>query len=51
VRFEEPLAPIECDDVDEAVRRNTRMYNEALERLVLRHPEQWYWVHKRWKRN
>ncbi len=50
VRFEEALAPIECDDVDEAIRRNTRAYNEAIERLVLRHPEQWYWVHKRWKR-
>jgi KDO2-lipid IV(A) lauroyltransferase len=50
VRFEAALSPIECDDVDEAIRRNTRMYNETLERLVLRHPEQWYWVHKRWKR-
>jgi KDO2-lipid IV(A) lauroyltransferase len=49
VRFEDALAPIECDDVDEAIRRNTRAYNEAIERLVLRHPEQWYWVHKRWK--
>jgi KDO2-lipid IV(A) lauroyltransferase len=50
VRFEDALEPIDCDDVDEAIRRNTRMYNEAIERLVLRHPEQWYWVHKRWKR-
>jgi KDO2-lipid IV(A) lauroyltransferase len=51
VRFEEPLAPIEHADVDEAIRANTRMYNEVLERLVLRHPDQWYWVHKRWKRS
>jgi len=49
VRFEDAITPIECDDVDEAIRRNTRAYNEAIERLVLRHPEQWYWVHKRWK--
>jgi lauroyl/myristoyl acyltransferase len=31
------------------IRRNTRAYNAALERLILRHPEQWYWVHRRWK--
>jgi KDO2-lipid IV(A) lauroyltransferase len=49
LRFEEPLAVIESDDVNEAIRRNTRAYNAALERLVLRHPEQWWWVHRRWK--
>ncbi len=50
LRFEEPLHAIECADVDEAIRRNTRAYNAALERLILRHPEQWWWVHRRWKR-
>ncbi|HSM21233.1 MAG TPA: hypothetical protein VK876_03375, partial [Rubrivivax sp.] len=49
LRFEAPLAPIECDDTGEAIRRNTRAYNQALERLVARHPEQWYWLHRRWK--
>ena len=34
---------------NEAIRRTTREYNAAIERLVLRHPEQWYWVHRRWK--
>ncbi len=49
LRFEEPMAPMECDNSGEAIRRNTRAYNEALERLILRRPEQWYWVHRRWK--
>lgn len=49
LRFEEPLAAIESDDVNEAIRRNTRAYNAALERLILRHPEQWWWAHRRWK--
>jgi len=49
LRFEEPLPLIECDDVGEAIRRNTRAYNAALERLLLRHPEQWIWMHRRWK--
>lgn len=49
LRFEEPLPLIECDDVGEAIRLNTRAYNAALERLLLRHPEQWIWMHRRWK--
>ena len=49
LRFEAPLAAIDCADATEAIRRNTRAYNEALERLILRRPEQWWWVHRRWK--
>jgi KDO2-lipid IV(A) lauroyltransferase len=40
---------IDCEDAGEAIRLNTRAYNAALERLLLRHPEQWIWMHKRWK--
>ncbi len=49
LRFEEPLTSIECEDYDEEIRRNTRAYNAMLERLILRHPEQWWWMHRRWK--
>jgi KDO2-lipid IV(A) lauroyltransferase len=49
LRFEEPLLPIECENAGEEIRRNTRAYNAAIERLILRRPEQWYWVHRRWK--
>lgn len=49
LRFEEPLALIQGDNVNQEIRRNTRAYNAALEQLVLRHPEQWFWVHRRWK--
>ena len=49
LRFEEPLPLIECEDTSEAIRRNTRAYNAALERMLLRHPEQWIWMHRRWK--
>jgi KDO2-lipid IV(A) lauroyltransferase len=49
LRFEAPLAPIDCPDATDAIRRNTRAYNEVLERLILRRPEQWWWVHRRWK--
>jgi KDO2-lipid IV(A) lauroyltransferase len=49
LRFEEPLPLIEHDNVGEAIRQNTRAYNAALERMLLRHPEQWIWMHRRWK--
>jgi len=49
LRFEEPLPLIECEDTSEAIRRNTRAYNAAIERMLLRHPEQWIWMHRRWK--
>ena len=51
LRFEEPLPLIECEDTGEAIRKNSRAYNAALERMLLRHPEQWIWMHRRWKEN
>jgi KDO2-lipid IV(A) lauroyltransferase len=50
LRFEDPLPLVDHADANEAIRRTTRAFNAALERLILRHPEQWYWVHRRWKR-
>lgn len=49
LRFEEPLPLIRCEDTSEAIRRNTQSYNAALERPLLRHPDQWIWMHRRWK--
>lgn len=49
LRFEAPIAAVEHANTSEAIRLTTRAYNAALERLVLRRPEQWYWVHRRWK--
>jgi KDO2-lipid IV(A) lauroyltransferase len=49
LRFERALPCIECGDYDEEIRRNTRLYNATLERLILCHPEQWWWMHRRWK--
>jgi len=35
---------------EEGIEYNTRRYQEVLERVIRRHPEQWNWVHRRWKR-
>ena len=50
LRFEAPVPPVDVANVNESILRTTRAYNAALERLVLRHPEQWWWVHRRWRR-
>jgi KDO2-lipid IV(A) lauroyltransferase len=49
LRFEDPLPLLQCEDAGDAIRQNTRAYNVALERMLLRHPEQWIWMHRRWK--
>lgn len=49
MRFENPLELVDCEDVNEAVRKNTQLFNDVLGRMLLRHPEQWIWMHKRWK--
>lgn len=37
------------EDVQQDIRDFTAMLNERLERWVRRHPEQWFWVHRRFK--
>jgi phosphopantetheine--protein transferase-like protein len=49
LRFEEALDPVDGGGADETIAANTRRYNAALERIILRHPEQWFWFHRRWK--
>jgi KDO2-lipid IV(A) lauroyltransferase len=49
LRFEAPLKAVEDPDVNEAIRLTTRAFNRALELLIVRRPEQWWWVHRRWK--
>ncbi|HTN48329.1 MAG TPA: 4'-phosphopantetheinyl transferase superfamily protein [Burkholderiaceae bacterium] len=49
LRFEEQILLVDNPDTNEAIRLNTRAYNRALERLIIRRPEQWWWVHRRWK--
>jgi KDO2-lipid IV(A) lauroyltransferase len=49
LRFESPLEFAESENGGEAIRANTRVLNAAIERMLLRHPEQWIWMHKRWK--
>jgi KDO2-lipid IV(A) lauroyltransferase len=49
LRFEQALFATEHADANEAIRLTTQAFNRALELLIVRRPEQWWWVHRRWK--
>ncbi|MGH7895321.1 MAG: lysophospholipid acyltransferase family protein [Candidatus Binatia bacterium] len=36
-------------DLEGDVRHNTQRFSDVFESMVRRYPEQWFWVHKRWK--
>lgn len=49
LEFFEPIPWQEADNTRESLYQNTLRYNQALEKIILAHPEQWMWLHKRWK--
>lgn len=49
VRVEEPLEVSRTPDKDEDVHRATEAWSAAFERVIREHPEQWVWIHPRWK--
>lgn len=49
LEFHEPIVWQDAPNTKESLYQNTLAYNQALERIILAHPEQWMWLHKRWK--
>jgi KDO2-lipid IV(A) lauroyltransferase len=48
LRFD-PVEWIERDDPEEEIVVNTAHFTKLIEECVRRYPEQWLWVHRRWK--
>lgn len=47
---DEPLRPEEyAGSPDEAIAKVAAYYTESVERIIRRYPEQWFWMHNRWK--
>jgi len=49
IRILPPILPDPGSDAEEAVSRMTFRYSQALDAFVREHPEQWIWMHRRWK--
>ena len=49
LRFEPALELIRTGDSERDIFENTQRFSKALEEIIRKHPEQWVWVHKRWK--
>lgn len=49
VHMEGPLDPVDTGDHEADALAFMQDLNDRLERQVRAHPEQWYWLHRRWK--
>ena len=49
ISFEDVILPEDYAGRADAARAITQRYTDALERMVRRHPEQYFWLHRRWK--
>ncbi len=51
LHFHPPIPWEEKGSSRESIHYNTLKYNQILEDFIKEHPEQWLWLHKRWKLN
>ncbi|MDQ5883968.1 MAG: Kdo2-lipid lauroyltransferase/acyltransferase [Pseudomonadota bacterium] len=49
LKFYPPMHWVSNPDPEIALYENTLLYNQMLEKIILEHPEQWWWLHNRWK--
>lgn len=49
LEFHEPIFWQDHGGSQESIYHNTLRYNQALEKMILAYPEQWMWLHRRWK--
>ena len=49
LHFEPPVETINTGNQKEDVIANTARYAKVLESIIRRHPDQWLWIHRRWR--
>ncbi|HKF59648.1 MAG TPA: lysophospholipid acyltransferase family protein [Blastocatellia bacterium] len=49
LRFEPEIPLINTGDFKDSVRLNTARFTKVIEDYCRRYPDQWLWIHKRWK--
>ena len=46
----EPIEMERAGNIEELVVKNTQKINAFLETIILKYPDEWFWVHRRWGR-
>src|ERR1700675_4955714 len=49
LRFDPPLELTRTGDAERDIRENTQRFTKVIEEIIRKHPEQWVWIHARWK--
>jgi len=49
LRFEPPLELVRTGDTERDIAENTQLFAKVTEDIVRKYPEQWVWIHARWK--
>jgi len=50
INIEPPLILKKTDDLRTDLMTNTQIMTDVIEKAIRRYPEQWFWVHKRWRK-
>jgi Kdo2-lipid IVA lauroyltransferase/acyltransferase len=49
LRFEPPVELVRTGDTERDVFENTQRFAKVIEEIIRKYPEQWVWIHARWK--
>jgi len=49
LRLDQPVELIDTGNLDHDVLENTKAFNRILEGYIRKYPDQWLWIHRRWK--
>ena len=49
LRLDPPVQLIETGNLEHDVLENTKVFNKILESYIRAYPDQWLWIHRRWK--
>ena len=49
LRFESPVELTRSGNAEQDILENTQRFTKVIEQIIRDHPEQWVWIHARWK--
>ncbi len=49
LRFEQPVELARTGNAEQDIVENTQRFTKVIEGIIREHPEQWIWIHARWK--